>query len=245
MTDEEAFAESRDASMSAMAEDASFSELTAEWFLGSVRHRYSYNFSWMGRPIIQYPQDIVAMQELIWESRPDVIVETGIARGGSLVFYASMLELLGGDGRVVGVDIDIRSHNRRAIEGHPMARRIDMIEGSSVDPEVAATVGRLAATHDRVMVVLDSHHTHEHVTRELDLYSSLVKPDGYLVVFDTVIESMPAGSFPDRDWDVGDNPATAVRAFLERNDRFVVDRRMDMKLGISVALGGYLRCVKA
>ena len=120
-----------------------------------------------------------------------------------------------------------------------------MIEGSSVDPEVAAAVHRLAATRERVMVVLDSHHTHDHVTRELDLYSPLVKPDGYLVVFDTVIEAMPAGSFPDRDWDVGDNPATAVRAFLDRNDRFVVDRRMDMKLGITVAPGGYLRCVKA
>jgi cephalosporin hydroxylase len=243
VTDDD-FAATRDASIRAMADDLAFKPVTEDWFLRSTRHRYSYNFSWLGRPIIQYPQDIVAMQELIWEVKPDLIVETGIARGGSLVFYASMLELLGGDGRVVGIDIDIRSHNRRAILDHPMAKRIDMIEGSSIAQDVADNVHRLAAGRDRVLVALDSHHTHDHVARELALYSPLVKPGSYVVVFDTVIEQMPSGSFPDRDWDENNNPATAVRAFLQHNDRFVVDSRMDMKLLISVAPGGYLRCIK-
>jgi cephalosporin hydroxylase len=185
------------------------------------------------------------MQELIWESKPDLIIETGIARGGSLVFYASMLQLLGGQGRVIGVDIDIRPHNRVAIEGHPMAGRIEMVEGSSVAPDVVEQVTRAAAGRENVLVVLDSHHTHDHVLRELEAYSPLVKPGGYLVVFDTVIEDMPAGSFPDRPWDKGNNPGTAVRAFLTRNDRFEVDRSIDDKLLVSVAPGGYLRCVKA
>ena len=244
MSDEQEFQGERRASITAMGADESLADLSTEWFRRSVAYRYSYNFSWLGLPIIQYPQDILAMQELIWEIQPDLIVETGIARGGSLVFYASMLRLLGGQGRVLGIDIDIRPHNRAAIEGHPMADRIDMIEGSSVAPAVVEQVTSAAAGRENVLVVLDSHHTHEHVLQELEAYSPLVKPGGYLVVFDTVIEDMPAGSFPDRPWDKGNNPATAVRAFLTSNDRFEVDRSIDDKLLISVAPGGYLRCVK-
>lgn len=244
MSDEQEFLAERRASIIAMGADASLADLSTEWFRRSVAHRYSYNFSWLGLPIIQYPQDIVAMQELVWESKPDLIIETGIARGGSLVFYASMLELLGGQGRVIGVDIDIRPHNRVAIEGHPMAGRIDMIEGSSVDPAVVEQVTHAATGRETILVVLDSHHTHDHVLQELEAYSPLVKPGGYLVVFDTVIEDMPAGSFRDRPWDKGNSPGTAVRAFLAQSDRFEVDRSVDDKLLISVAPGGYLRCVK-
>ena len=229
----------------AMSEDCDLRDATRRWFTHSSRFEYSYHFKWLGLPIIQYPQDIVAMQELIWQVRPDLIIESGIARGGSLVFYASMLELLGGDGRVVGIDIDIRAHNRAAIERHAMARRIDMIQGSSVSDEVAEQVRRMTVGRERVMVVLDSNHTHDHVLRELELYSPLVRPGGYVVVFDTVIEDMPAGSFPDRPWGKGDNPATAVRAFLDKNDRFEVDHSVDDKLLISAAPRGYLRCVKA
>jgi cephalosporin hydroxylase len=156
-----------------------------------------------------------------------------------------MLELVGRDGRVVGIDIDIRPHNRAAIERHPMARRIEMIEGSSIAAEVVDRVHEIAVGRERVVVVLDSHHTHDHVLRELELYSPLVKPGGYVVVFDTIIEEMPSGSFPDRPWDKSDNPATAVRAFLGQNDRFEVDREIENKLLISVAPGGYLKCVKA
>lgn len=245
MSDQEEFDAQRRASSHEMAADRELTNVTGDWFRRSVQHRYSYNFSWMGRPIIQYPQDMLAMQEIIWSTKPDLIVETGIARGGSLVFYASMLELVGGAGRVVGVDIDIRPHNFEAIRGHPMASRIDMIEGSSISPDIVDRVREMAADKENVLVVLDSHHTHDHVLRELEQYSPLVKPGGYIVVFDTVIEHMPAGSFPDRPWDTGDNPATAVRAFLAQNGRFEVDQELEDKLLISVAPGGYLRCTKA
>lgn len=218
--------------------------LTREWFLESCRFGYSYNFTWLGRPIIQYPQDLLALQELVWKVRPDLIVETGIAHGGSLVFYASLLELAGGDGRVVGIDVDIRGHNRAAIEAHPLSRRIRMIEGSSVDPRIADEVRRSAQGRARVMVALDSNHTHDHVLQELKLYSPLVTKGSYLVVLDTIVEEMPKSCFPDRPWGPGNSPMTAVREFLETTDRFEVDREVEARLLITVAPGGYLRCVK-
>ena len=227
-----------------MAADADLQRVSGELFRRSFEHRYSYNFSWMGRPIIQYPQDIVAMQELIWSVKPDLIVETGIAHGGSLVFYASMLELLGDDGIVLGVDVDIRPHNRIAIEEHPMARRIRMIEGSSIDPSIVAQVSEIAAGRKKVLVALDSNHTHEHVLRELELYSPYVTEGSYLVVFDTVVDDLPGSAFPDRPWGPGDNPKTAVRQFLRDNDRFVIDNQVDHKLLLTVSPDGYLRCVK-
>jgi len=217
-------------------------ELTREWFLESVRVKYSYRFTWMGRPIIQYPQDIVAMQELIWQLQPDCIVECGIAHGGSLVLYASMLELLGGDRRVVGVDVDIRAHNREAILAHPMAKRITMFEGSSIDPATVARVCEAASRFERVMVVLDSNHTHDHVLGELRAYSPLVKKGGYLVVFDTVVENMPDEFFQDRPWRRGNSPMSAVTAFLAENRRFEIDKAFDERLLITVAPNGFLRC---
>jgi len=226
-----------------MGSDAGLRKLSRDWMIASARYEYSYHFTWLGRPIIQFPQDILAVQEIIWTVRPDLIVETGIARGGSLILSASMLELIGGAGLVVGVDIDIREPSRLAIERHPLAHRIRMIEGPSTASEVADAVHEIARGRERVVVLLDSNHTHDHVLRELELYSPLVQPGSYLIVFDTVIEEMPAGSFPDRPWDVGNNPATAVRAFLEQNHRFEVDQAIERKLLISVAPGGYLRCV--
>jgi cephalosporin hydroxylase len=198
----------------------------------------------MGRPIIQFPQDIIAMQEIIWSLKPDLIIETGVARGGSCVFYASMLQLLGGEGRVIAIDIDIRPDNRKAIETHPMASRIDLLEGSSVSPEIVTRVREAARRARTVLVALDSNHTHAHVRDELLAYAPLVTKGSYLVVFDTVIEHMPATFFPDRPWSVGDNPHTAVQEFLATTDRFVIDTTIDHKLQISVAPGGYLRCVK-
>lgn len=242
MTDK-AFEERNRMMISEMSADAELKEVTKDWFKRSFKKEYCYHFTWLGLPIIQYPQDIVAVQELIWRTRPDVIVETGIARGGSLIFNASMLELLGGDGFVIGVDIDIRAHNKVAIEEHPMARRIKMIEGSSVADDIFGSVRDLVRDRQRVMVLLDSNHTHEHVLQELRLYSDLVKSGSYLVVFDTVIEDLPDDFFPDRPWQKGDNAMTAVRQFLAENDRFVVDDGIDDKLLISVAPGGYLRCV--
>jgi cephalosporin hydroxylase len=217
---------------------------STEWIADVSRLKYSYNFTWMGRPIIQFPQDMVAMQELIWRVKPNLIIETGIARGGSLVYYASLLELIGGDAFIVGIDIDIRSANRAEIEKHPLARRIKMIEGSSLDETVVAQVKELARGRRRVMVVLDSNHTHEHAARELELYSPFVTKDSYLVVFDTIIEDLPADFFPDRPWGKGNNPKTAVWNFLKNNDRFEVDQEYNSKLLISVAPDGYLRCVK-
>jgi len=215
----------------------------------STQPKYSYNFSWLGRPIIQYPQDIVAMQELIWAVQPDLIVETGIAHGGSLILWASLLELNAACGgperaRVVGVDIDIRANNRTAIEAHPMYKRITMIEGSSVDRSVVAQVQDATADRERVMVCLDSNHTHAHVLAELEAYASLTSVGSYCVVFDTVIEDLPAGIFPDRPWGPGDNPKTAVNEYLSSHPEFEIDRRMDDKLLVSVAPGGYLRRVR-
>ena len=227
-----------------MAEDQNINDLGRRWFLESFRHEYSYHFRWLGVPIIQYPQDIVALQEIIWRVQPDAIVETGIARGGSLIFSASMLELLGGDREVVGVDIDIRHHNRIAIETHPLAKRISMIEGSSVDKEVVDAVRRKVEGRERVLVILDSNHTHDHVLKELRLYSPLVTAGSYLIVFDTVVEQMPDEFWGDRPWGKGDNPLTAVHAFLEETDRFEIDSEIHTKLQITVAPDGYLRCVR-
>lgn len=226
-----------------MAADAELRLLSRNWLVQSARYEYSHHFQWLGRPIIQFPQDMVALQEIIWSVRPEMIVETGIARGGSLIFTASMLDLLGG-GMVVGVDVQIREHNRIEIEKHPLMRRIRMIEGSSIDGRVFEQVARLAEGKRPVLVILDSNHTHEHVAQELRLYSGLVGKGSYLVVFDTIIEELPGDFFPDRPWGPGNNPATAVREFLARSDRFEVDQELERKLLITTAPGGYLRCVK-
>ena len=227
-----------------MSQDSGLKKLTRDWFTGSSKYEYSYHFSWLGRPIIQFPQDIIAAQEIIWSVQPDLIIETGIAHGGSLIFSASMLELVGGNGQVLGIDIDIREHNRIEIEKHPMFRRITMIEGSSIDDSVLEKVHDFAKGKERVLVFLDSNHTHEHVLREMELYSPLVTKGSYLVVFDTVVEDMPDGSFADRPWGKGNNPKTAVWEFMKTNDRFEIDKKIDIKLLITVAPDGYLKCVK-
>ena len=222
--------------------DTALREAAEQFNVASNRSQYSYNFSWMGRPIIQYPQDMIAMQELIWQIRPDVIVETGIAHGGSLIFYASILQLTG-KGRVIGVDIDIREHNRNAIEQHPMYRHITMIQGSSVDAAVVDQVRQMIMPGEVVMVLLDSNHTHDHVIQEMKLYHNMVTPGSYLVVFDTIIENMPRGMY-NRPWDVGNNAKTAVIEFLRNHPEFEIDHEMDNKLLISVAPQGYLRRTK-
>jgi len=210
----------------------------------SLRVKYSYNFSWMGRPVIQYPQDLAALQEIIWRVKPDVIIETGIAHGGSLVFSASMLELLGGEGKVIGVDVDIRAHNRAEIENHPMSKRIEMIEGSSIDEEVVRQVRERAGAYRQAMVILDSNHTADHVLEELRLYSPFVGPGSYLVVFDGIIEEMPEHVSEDRPWGPGNNPLTAVRQFLAGNRDFEVDRDIENQLLVTAAPSGYLRRVR-
>jgi len=242
--------------LSANARNSDLIEKTKAFLNASIEAQYSYNFFWLGRPIIQYPQDMVAFQEVVWNVKPDLIIETGIAHGGSLILSASLLAMLdycdavenGGvvdpkapKRRVLGVDIDIREHNKTAIESHPMASRIDMIQGSSIDSAIVSQVHELAQTYERVLVCLDSNHTHDHVLAELEAYASLASKGSYCVVFDTVIEDLPAEMFPDRPWGPGNNAKTAVHKFLKTNTQFEIDKAIDQKLQISVAPDGWLR----
>lgn len=230
--------------------------LSRVWSRETNRNGYTYNFTWQGRPIIQYPQDMAALQELIWQIKPDLIMETGIAHGGSLIYSASMLALLDmvdaiekgtvmdprqSHRKVLGVDIDIRPHNRGAIEAHPMASRIQMIQGSSIDPDIIQQVHDIAKNYPRILVCLDSNHTHEHVRAELEAYAPLTSVGSYCVVFDTLIEDMPADMFPDRPWGPGDNPKTAVWEYLKTHPEFEIDKSIQNKLLITVAPDGYLR----
>jgi cephalosporin hydroxylase len=238
--DHESFLAERRAAVQAMAADLPLRRQATEVFTAADRHDWSYQWNWLGLPMIQIPTDIVALQEIMWETKPDLVIETGIARGGSLVFFASMLQLLG-EGRVIGIDVDVRAHNRRRIEGHPLAGRIEMIEGSSLDDQVVRAV-RVAAEQARsVMVVLDSNHTHAHVLEELRSYAPLVTPGAYLVVSDTTLEDIPAQAHRPRPWGPGDNPRTAVDAYLAENPSFEVDDAMDAKLLLTSARRGYLR----
>jgi cephalosporin hydroxylase len=230
----------------------------AEFMQTSADSMYSYNFFWMSRPIIQYPQDVFAMQELIWRVRPDLIIETGIAHGGSIIFSASMLALLDmtdaiesgatldpakSNRKVLGIDIDIRAHNRAAIEAHPMASRIQMIQGSSIAPEVVTQVREIAASYQRVLVRLDSNHTHAHVLAELQAYARLTSVGSYCVVFDTIVEDVPADLYSGRSWGPGDNPKTAVREYLKTHTEFEIDKNIQHKLAITVVPDGYLNRV--
>jgi len=242
MNPHEQFREEVKDNIDGLQQDKALQATSQAWINDTARHKYTYNFSWMGRPIIQFPQDMIAMQEIIWAVQPDIIVETGIAHGGSLVFYASMLELIG-KGHVLGVDIDIRQHNREAIETHPMSKRIQMIQGSSIDPAIVEQV-RQRVEGKKVLVVLDSNHTHEHVLQELRAYAPMASVGSYCVVMDTVVEDMPVDAFPDRPWGKGDNPKTAVWAYLEENRDFEIDQAVHGKLLITVAPDGYLRRVR-
>ncbi|WP_324767648.1 cephalosporin hydroxylase family protein [Pokkaliibacter plantistimulans] len=227
-----------------------------DFMIASTLPKYSYNFSWLSRPIIQYPQDILAMQEIIWKVKPDLIIETGIAHGGSLIFSASMLAQLDmcdaiengevfdpkiSKRKVLGIDIDIRSHNRRAIEAHPMSSRISMLEGSSIDESIIGQVREIAKAYSKVLVFLDSNHTHDHVLAELEAYAGLTSVGSYCVVFDTIVEDLPTGVLSsDRPWGKGNNPKTAVWDFLSRNSMFSIDQFIQNKLLITVSPDGYL-----
>ena len=239
--------------------DRDIHDLSRIWLRDTLKHRYTYNFSWLGRPIIQYPQDMVAMQELIWKVKPDLIIETGIAHGGSLVFSASFLALLDycdavlkneilnpskPKRRVLGIDIDIREHNREEIKAHPMSERIKMIEGSSIEPEIIKQVYSIAKKYQRILVCLDSMHTHNHVLAELEAYAPLTSNGSYCVVFDTIIEDISDDLFPDRPWGKGNNPKTAVWEYLKNHPEFMIDKTIEHKLLITVAPDGYLHRIK-
>ena len=229
-----------------MSKDLEFKKQSQKWFEKSLKYEYSYHFSWLGRPIIQYPQDILAIQEIIWKTKPDLIIETGIAHGGSLILSASMLELIG-KGEVLGIDIDIRKHNKQEIEKHPMFKRITMIEGSSIDIKIIKKVQEFAKNRKKIMVILDSNHTHDHVLSELNAYSKLVKKGSYVIVFDTIISDIPnkySKKLMNGNWNKKDNPKTAVHEFLKENKRFEIDHEVENKLLITVAPDGFLKCIK-
>jgi cephalosporin hydroxylase len=229
-------------------------ELSNQWINEAAKHNYSYHFEWLGRPIIQHPQDMIAVQQILWEIQPDVVIETGIARGGSLIYSASILELItqcGGPqaAKVVGIDIDIREHNRTAVEAHPMFKRIEMIQGSSVDDHVVAEVKTHVKPGDKVVVFLDSNHSHQHVMDELAAYSPLVTENSYCVVFDTIVEDMPDFDLSHRPWGVGDNPKTAVFEFIKSQTKtcvpaFEIDEEIENKILISVAPSGFLKRIR-
>ena len=243
MSDAERFNQEREVAIQKLSNDQNLRDLSLQWMIAADQHKYSYNFSWLGRPIIKLPADIVVMQEVIWRTRPDLIIETGIAHGGSLVLSASILELIG-HGQVVGVDIDIRAHNRIEIESHRLSERIEMIQGSSTDSETVKRVAELAQKHSRVIVILDSLHSHEHVLNELRIYSQFVSVGCHLVLPDTFIELFPKGYYENRPWDVGNNPMTAMREFLAQSDLFQIDAPVSNKALISEAIDGYLIRVK-
>lgn len=253
-----------------IGDDQTFLELSNAWVRHSIRHNYAHNFTWLGRPVLQVPQDLYAIQELVWACRPDLIIETGIAHGGSLVMSASMLALLDycdavaagavldpkvSRRKVVGIDIDIRAHNRAAIEAHPLRHKIHTIQGSSITPEVAAQVAAHAQDYERIMVFLDSNHTHDHVLTELELYAPLVSKGSYCVVWDTGVEDLPAEMCADRPWGKGNNPKTAVWEYMRRLEtegrsardggrlRFEYDRTIEHKIAITASPDGFLKRV--
>lgn len=244
MNDQEEFLNQRIESIQRLKSEKNIHKLAIDFLRETGPFKYSYFFDWLGLPIIQVPQDIVAIQEIIWKTKPDVIIETGVARGGSLILSASILHLLNGNGKVIGIDIDIRPHNRAAIEAHPLAFRIELLQGSSIASETADHVKKRIQPHDRVMVILDSNHTHKHVLKELELYAPFVTKDCYLVVLDTTIDDMPDDHFPDRPWGPGNNPKTAVHEFLKTTNRFEIDECVHLKLLATSALDGYLKCIK-
>jgi cephalosporin hydroxylase len=256
MTPQQQFAAERQERLAAYAQDTAFKDLSRQWLQQSMDKKYVYNYDWLGRPIIQYPQDMVAIQELVWTVRPDLIIETGIAHGGSLILSASMLAMLDmcdaieagttidprkSARKVIGIDIDIRDHNRAAIEAHPMASRIQMFQGSSIGADVVKQVHDAAKGYKTVMVFLDSMHTHDHVLGELNAYAPLVSPGSYCVVFDTFVDDMPPKFFADRPWDVGNNPKTASREWLKAHPEFSVDTPTESRLMVTVAPEGFLR----
>ena len=227
-----------------LANDIELKNLAIEYIRRSDYYNYSFFFEWLGRPIIQRPEDIIAMQEIIWNIKPDLIIETGIAHGGSLIYYASLLELLGSNGKVLGIDIEIRPNNRKAIEEHPMFKRIIMIEGSSISDNVIQEVKKNCKSKKKILVCLDSNHTYKHVLKELELYSEFVSIGSYLVVFDTIIDYLPEDHYGAKPYKKGNSPNTALLEFLKKKDNFIIDKNISNKLIITVAPNGYLKRIK-
>ena len=216
-----------------------------KFLLETIKPKYTYNFSWLGVPIIQIPQDIYQLQEIIWDVKPNLIIETGIAHGGSLVFSASMLAILNMQNKekrkVIGIDIDFRNHNKSVLKKHFTKKLISFVSGSSTDTKVFDKIKKISKNYNKILVILDSNHTHEHVLNELNLYSQLVSKNSYCIVFDTIINEMPNNFYPDRDWNNSNNPMTAIKEFLKSNKNFEIDKKIDHKLMVSMAKNGFLK----
>ncbi|MDX2256960.1 MAG: CmcI family methyltransferase [Pseudanabaenaceae cyanobacterium bins.39] len=238
-----------------LSSDPEVKNVSQEWINKTGPHKYVYNWRWMGLPIIQLPADVVATQEIIWMVKPTVIIETGVARGGSLIFNASQLALLDlcengkasieeSKRRCIGIDIDIRQHNRDAIVSHPLSPMIQLIEGSSISDQTLNKVKNLLHPEDKVLVILDSNHTHDHVKAELEQYSPLVSCGSYIIVHDTGIEYAVESLFHNRDWGIGNNPLTASKEFLLSNKNFQVDQIVSGKLQITSSPDGYLKRIQ-
>jgi cephalosporin hydroxylase len=242
----------------AQGKDKRILNLTKNWMKRAGQLKYSYHFEWMGRPIIQHPQDIVATQQLIWSIKPDLIIETGIARGGSLIFYASLLELISQSGKnknakVLGIDIDIRKDNLHYIKKHPMFKRINLIEGSSIERKIYEKVYKFSKKFKKIMVFLDSNHTEKHVLKELEIYAKLVTKNSYCIVFDTIIEDLPEVYGKNRVWGKNNNPKSALKKYLNKIKRdsffdlkkkkinFKIDKAIDSQILITVAPSGFLK----
>lgn len=221
-----------------------FSKASKKFLIESIKPKYTYNFSWLGVPIIQIPQDIQQLQEIIWKVKPNLIIETGIAHGGSLIFSASMLAILNMNSKekrkVIGIDIDLRKHNKAILEKHFMKKYISCINGSSTDNKIFNKIKKISKSYKKTLVILDSNHTHEHVLKELNLYSQLVTKNSYCIVFDTIINDMPNNYYPDRNWNKSNNPMTAIKEFLKINKNFHIDTSIDYKLMVSMAKNGFL-----
>ena len=237
------FKEEVEQSIHAQGNNAPLKNAASSFMAESIKSRYSYNFRWLGRPIIQYPQDMIAIQEIIYNIQPELIIETGIAHGGSLIFHASICELIG-KGEVLGIDIDIREHNSIEIKKHKMFKRISMLQGSSISPQIIEEVKKITQGKEKVLVILDSNHTHDHVLEEIKLYSPFVTKDSYLMVFDTIVEDLPEDMHTGRPWAKGNNPKTAVLEFLKTNTDFEIDDSIDSKLLITVSPSGFLKKIK-
>tara|TARA_R110002096_G_scaffold16898_2_gene57704 strand:+ start:34667 stop:35410 length:744 start_codon:yes stop_codon:yes gene_type:complete len=239
------FFDEREADIAAMGADKELRQKSLDWMLHADKYKYTYNYTWMGRPIIKYPNDMIVQQEMMWELKPDLIIETGIAHGGSIIYTASMMEMMGIQGEVVGIDVDIRDHNRKAIEDHPMMKRITMYEGDSVAPDMVEKVRKHTEGKKCVMVILDSLHSHEHVYKELLAYAEMTTVGSYCVLPDTFIEFFPKGYYSDtRPWDVGDNPYTAMKQYLGETDLFETDHSRTNKAMITETIDGYLKRVR-
>jgi hypothetical protein len=239
------FLDERNADIERMGSDQELRQKSIDWMIHADRYKYTYNYSWMGRPIIKFPNDMVIQQELMWELKPDLVIETGIAHGGSIIFTASMMEMMNIDGEVVGIDVDIRPHNRTKIEAHPMMKRITMYEGDSVSDAMVEKVRVHTNGKKCVMVILDSLHSHAHVYKELRSYAPMTTLGSYCILPDTFIEFFPKGYYSEtRPWDVGNNPHSAMKQYISETDNFEIDHARTDKAMITETIDGYLKRVK-